>query len=164
MSAKMIAAAMRVPAAALLLGGIVVVLLALDPLGISSEGVHALGPADEIARQQLREISGTSCSEEALISLDIPGPYFDQADKIAGSDQWLPGTSQTIWVGELKALVSDMGGRLIAEEGETAWVMVEEAAGPLAARLQAFETDRGRTIWMITGQERALPDAVCESY
>jgi hypothetical protein len=135
-------------------GTAAVLLLATSPPGIVQGGPHGAS----VAREALREMSVSGCFQEAIIDGVAP---VDEADAMAEADQFLD-MGAYAFVGDVNVLATALGGRLSAQEGNEAWVIVDEPNGPVLAHYASLTTPKGRTLWLLAGKEWAQPDEACK--
>lgn len=136
-------------------GTAAVLLLASGPLGVARGEPQGAS----LAREALREMSASTCFQEAVIDGVAP---VGEADAIAETNRFL-GKGAYAFVGDLDVLVAALGGRLSAQAGNEAWMIVEEPNGPVLVHYASLTTPKGRTLWILAGKERALADEACKS-
>lgn len=166
-------------------------LLLPNPLaGPSRSQLEAAALADAAARQELRSLTTTTCFQEAIIDYAwLPAKAW--ADQQTETNVWLgpippelvmpyltaegraaylahyaeltanSSSEKSAFVGDIDVAVADLGGKLAAREGDFAWVLVQEADGPVLLKFQGGTTPKGRTLWKVVGHERPMPEGAC---
>lgn len=178
-------------ASVVFLGGSIAWLVLLSgPLGRNQAGLEAAAPAEAAARAELRSVTGSTCFERAIIDFAW-GPRFAQVDQLAETNVWVgPVPPELVtpyltpegkaaylaeyadriatgayeksrFVGDFDVALVDIEGKLTARDEANAWVLVDGADGPVLVHWARVTTPKGRTIWYVAGQERAVPGGVC---
>jgi len=105
-----------------------VIVFALGAFGAQPAG--AAGRSEELMRERLRDQSGSTCLTEAIMDVFGVDRYFEEADSMANTDDWLPGTDKSIWVGDIHRAADKLGGELLGQAEGMAWLLVPSRGVP----------------------------------